>query len=193
MMNNNNGRVKIIPLYEQNQELATIGELIMNPWTADISTRTPQGNIVSATKNISKRVQTIENALKNTPNATSLNAVMIREEFYLVDSTTQIDPTDGKQVFYLQEGEYELGLNRLEVMVGVARFSAAKGNLIEVNESSFKLAENLPSGTVVEMKYYEVIKSPSMAFGLNVIIQQEQPDTNGLDPGTIWVFRDNLV
>lgn len=186
-------RPRIIPLFEENSAIAEIGEIIINQWTGDVSTKTPRGQLVSATKSISKRVQTIENALKDTPNATSLNALMIREEFYTIDSTTEIDPTDGKQVFYLSEGEYELGLNRIEVMIGVARFSAAKGNLIEVNEGSFKLAENYPSDTLLEIKYFEVIKSPSMAFGLNVIIQDTKPDTTNLEPGTIWVHKDNLV
>jgi len=189
----NVNRPKFIPLFEENENYAAIGEIIINPWTGHVSTKNPQGQIVSATKALATKVTTIENALKDTPNATSLNALLIREEFILVDANTQVDPVDQKQVFFLNQGKYELGLNRIEVFIGAARFSAAKGNLTEVSENSFKLTENMPEGTVLEIKYFEVIKNPNLAYGLNVLIQDTQPDTSDLSVGTLWIYSDSQI
>lgn len=98
----------------------------------------------------------------------------IKEEVYTIISSDNGDGTftysdgieqfvepltsEGYQVFTLREGFYELGSNRVELIVGdTLRRSVKSGGLIEVDSTHVALTQPEGAGAEITIKYYERI------------------------------------
>lgn len=65
---------------------------------------------------------------------------------------------EGYQIFTLTDGNYELGLNRVEIIINdTLRRSVKSGGLVEIDEINVALTSVEGSGAEITIKYYERI------------------------------------
>ena len=105
---------------------------------------------------------------------------------YLVDGVEVIGTLlgNGEQVFTLNQGFYEIGNNRLEVIINDAlRRSVASGGIVEIDDVTFALTSPEGAGAEVTAKYYERL---GVVAEYNIKLSAEKPPAN--NGKTMW-FR----
>lgn len=122
----------------------------------------------------------------------------IKEEVFIITNSNNGDGTfsyrangqdvigelteDGGQVFQFATGYYELGLNRVELIINdTLRRSVVSGGLAELTETSVVLTTPESNGTEVTARYYERV---GIAAEYNIKLSAEKPPAN--DGKTMW-------
>lgn len=89
---------------------------------------------------------------------------------------------EGHQVFYLKEGYYQTGLNRIEVIINdTLRRSPKSGGIVEISDTSFELTSPEEAGAEITVVYYERL---GMAAEYNIKMGTVKPPQN--DGKTMW-------
>ena len=83
---------------------------------------------------------------------------------------------NGYQIFKLKDGIYEMGTNRVEIIINdTIRRSAKSGGLVEISPSEVALSSPEGNGVEVTIIYYERL---GMAAEYNIKISKEKPPKN---------------
>lgn len=124
---------------------------------------------------------------------------IIREEVFIIINSNSGDGTfsykdtgnnqftgqitdEGFQVFEFKKGRYDLGLNRVECVVGdTLRRSVTSGGLLEISNTSVALTTPEGNGAEITFKYFERI---GITGEHNLVIGDIQPPSSS--GNTVW-------